>query len=494
MMCAQSDIAATGRNVIAFELLVTSLCAVVIGMVSAKSPMLSAVFLAGSFVLWFSTRYHIVLFYGLFAWVSVVGYLMNSTPLKAYGALDFVDEILVVLMFMAVMTRLRGPHLSKPLALVVYFAFLFTVVAVVSAAVNASSFIGTINYVSSYLKPLILFVSAVALIDRKDHLNLAKAMLAMLFLHGCVAFVQFASFSSSKILVGPEITLWEDAAAGLMGEYGAHRLGHFSLMSFMVTASLWIFVRRTRFLILSLGCLTVFILTFTELDYLYLITFVISCAVLVRAKIRFPIRLAIPIVVMTIIFTVLLQPEQKMRYVHYFGDLKTLTGIGKVKALFLTGRILAEEPYRYLVGVGPSNLVGGIAAKARGKYYERYVGFRMVRIKSTLDYWWATFLSLLAETGLIGLMLYTACFLLILKRGMRLLLARNPPVSDLDKSMAFAFCHLTVFLAYVCLLSNFFEWTEVTFPYAVLAAYVWRSHDAYFLNHPAQVMATKGSR
>ena len=56
---------------------------------------------------------------------------------------------------------------------------------------------------------------------------------------------------------------------------------------------------------------------------------------------------------------------------------------------------------------------------------------------------------------------------------------KNIKISNFDKGMAFALCNIIGFLWFISFLSNALEWVVLTFPCAIISAYVWKSYNYY---------------
>ncbi len=437
------------------------------------------------FLILLSSKNIKILFYTLFLWLIVAGILINLTFLGQFKTITYIDEILVSILALFLFFRLKEIKFDNGISKLFLIILLFCFFATVSTFFNKSSFIGLLNFIFTYSKVFLIFICAVCFLRLKEIKKLILFMFFIMAIQFFVANLQFLSYGRVNILVGPEITGssgWVDSACGLFGEYGAHKLGHFSMIFLILSISLWMFTFEKKWLFFIFICLYTFIISFTEQNYTFLIFFILLAGGAFLKKINFPFKSLAFFLILLVIFSgafAAYKTNSKIteRYFDYLNNPRKIEESGKVQSLLLVKKIISEEPHKILIGVGPGNFSGGIAAKVKGEYYEKYIGFRLIKIESTVDYWWSTFTTLISETGFIGYLLYMLIYIFIFIRGFKMYKSKNNEISNFDRGVAFALCNIILFLIYMSFWSNQLEWTVLTFPFSIISAYVWKNYD-----------------
>lgn len=422
-----------------------------------------------------------ILFYVLFLWCAFAGILINNTDLGKIEGITYVDEVLVAMLVFNLMIKVKSHQVSRGLFRLIVVIFLFCVFAAISTFINKASPIGLVNFISTYLKFFAVFVCAVIFFDAEEMRSFIIFMMYFMLFQALVASVQFFSYGRGNILIGSEIDRLEDAATGLFGMYGAMPLGHLSMIFFMLSASLYLFMRNKRWLFFSAICLYCYIITFTEQDYPFLIFFLLVFTVSllwerIKARARPLVFYGAAIVcffMVVLLFKSDIGPAK--RYTTLLENPQKLEEMGKVQSLILIKNIMLREPISMLVGVGPGNFSSGMSGKLGGEYYKQYIEFRVREVKSIMDYWWSNFSSLLSETGIAGYLLYLTALFLVVSPAIKVSLSKNSAIDRLDKAIAFAACNIMLFLLYISFLSNALEWIALTFPPAVIVAYAWKN-------------------
>ena len=335
------------------------------------NPIFSFGLLGLFFIILASLKNIKILFYALFLWSITIGIVTNLTFLGQFNIINYGDEIFVFMLALILFFRFRKQELNSEILKFVLIIFLFISFVALSTILNKGSFIGLLNFLSTYLKFFIIFICAVSFLEFKDMKKLIFFMLLIGVFQFFVVNVQFFSYGKTNILVGPGINLWQDSACGLFGEYGAHRIGHFSIIFLILSTSLWLFTFKKKWLFFIFICLYTFIISFTEQDYLFLIFFIlISVNVFLRNRIKMPFKSFAFCGIFLLIFSGIFMSyktnfEPTKRYFAYFSNPRKIEGSGKVQSLLLVQKIISQEPHYILIGVGPGRLSAVIAAKVK---------------------------------------------------------------------------------------------------------------------------------
>lgn len=425
-----------------------------------------------------SLRKPYLLFYVLFIWSLSVSMLTNLTFIGNLTFMNYVDEVLVLIMVVYAIFKMKRKTLPVGISRLVLLMLLFSIFSLISTLINKSSFFALFNYISTYLKIFVIFICAIILLDSKDMKKLILFMLFSVFVEAVIGSIQLFSYGRGNILVGPEITLWQDAASGSFGMYGAHIMSHYSMIFFMLSSCLLIFTLEKKWYIFAVVCLYALGISFAEQDYIFLAGFLSILSVLLfKRRTGLPIKLVIicsalllASAVIFVNFKTGFNPAK--RYIDYLKYPQRIKDMGKTQSLTMIKNLITQEPHAAILGFGPGSFSSGIAKKVGGEYFNKYIEFRVKGAESTLDYWWSNFSSLISETGLVGYVLYIMAFFTIFFHSWKAYSGIS--VNYFDKSMAFALCGIIIFLIYISFLSNALEWVAITFPPAIISAYVWK--------------------
>ncbi|OGW83141.1 MAG: hypothetical protein A2987_04295 [Omnitrophica bacterium RIFCSPLOWO2_01_FULL_45_10] len=426
------------------------------------------------------------LFYLLFLWLSAAGFILNYFPLGEYAIATYVDEILVFLLLIFLSFKFASREVSGESSIFVIGISLFIIFLSISTLINKSPAIGLLNFVSTYLKFFIIFLCAVNLLGDDDLKRMITFAVFTVLIQSAAAALQYITFGKTNILVGSEITNIKDAACGLFGRYGAHLLGHFSVITLIISSSLWLFTGEKRWIFYSVISLVAFILSFTESDYIFIIFYILMLgseflSLRLKGKHERQFRfigysMLLFLILLSVYSALNLHLETAQRYKKYLTSASAIKGMGKMQALKAMTSIILEEPQHVIIGVGPGNFTGGVAQKVEGAYYKKYVGFRVRSIFSVADYWWSTFITLLSETGVLGYLVYASMFVIIYLKGLRLKGLVDPGAKPFDKACAFSLISVMIFLLFLSFMSNLLEATVLMFLPSILSAYVWKRY------------------
>lgn len=436
------------------------------------------------FLVFFSFKNIKVIFYALFLWSVFIGIFANLTALGNISGINYVDEILVSILVINILLKLKHQKDIYGISKLILIMFLFVIFVLISTLFNKSSYFALLNFLSTYLKFFLIFISAVIFLEPKELKKLIIFMLFVVLLQFVIGNVQFFTFGRGDILVGPEITLPDDAACGSFGLYGAQLLGHFSTIFFILSTSLYFFTLERKWLFFSAVCLYTFIISFTEHDYIFFVFFLLmSINIVLKRRISMPLRFFLLFGITILVFSLLsltfkTSAGPMKRYTEYFSNPQKLKASGKLQSLVLVKNIVFSQPANVLMGVGPGTFSSGIAEKIGGEYYRKYIEFRVRGIESMIDYWWSNFSSLLSEIGIVGYLLYASGFFMIfltLFKSYRL----NLPLDNFTLGVTFASINIIIFLLFLSFMSNALEWVAITFPPAIISAYAWKAFQSY---------------
>jgi hypothetical protein len=371
---------------------------------------------------------------------------------------------------------------------------LFFLHVVISGVVNHTEPVAILNFISSYSKLMVVFMYLLIYFDDKSLKRLLILIFIIMAVQFVVANIQFFSYNHGNFLIGRELRAghgagWEDSARGFFGQWGAHKLGHFSLILVIISFSLWIFTQKRKWLAWGVVSFFTFFISYTQQDYIVVVLYFISALnTWLKLRLRMMVRpLIIFIVIFIGIFGVLkLQHSDSLtsrRFFEYFSDTRKLSNIGKVQALQLVGKIYTENPEYAFIGAGPGSIKGGGEENERaGKLFLKYSLDRIaLQVTSTLDFWWSSFITLVVEIGVTGYVIFWIPYFILYRMALRVYKCSDPRVSTFERGLAFALCHIVFLLVFITFMSNHFEWFSITFPFAIIAAMVWRAHQKIVL-------------
>jgi len=408
-------------------------------------------------------------------WTILSGGLSQLLFARVGDSLKYVDSVFIVILLLKLFSAfVDGYRFDGNCRKIITLAALFVFWASFSALINGSSLLGLLFFVNSYVKFFVIFIAAFVFLDRTDFDGLIGLMLACGVLQLMVAGVQLLTYGRGNLFVGGEINLWQDAACGTFGHYGAHKLGHFSLIMLMVSFSAWFYTSAKRWLFWALLFTCVFFITFTEQDYVpfaFFFIFSIFCSRQIRASIRI-FTAAMLISIFGIILLAGFNPAA--RYFDLLSRSGNAAESGKAQNYLTSARILAAQPANLMIGIGPGGYSSGAAFKVKGDYYVKYIESKYRKIKSTMDYLWATATSVMVETGIVGYSLYAAAYLIILFNCFTLFFGRGPAIDNYGRAIIYSELFVLGFMLYLSLLSNIIEWISFVYPAAIISAFAFK--------------------
>lgn len=408
------------------------------------------------------------LFFKIFwLWILFPGIIINTLGMYQNVGVQYLDEFMLGILLFQLLINLKNLKTSDRKVLTAICLLIF--IAILSTIVNSSPIGAFISFLSAYLRILIFTVCARSLLSKSE----IKEIIATIFYTGVAQFIiasiQFFTFGRINLFVGREITIIQDAACGTFGYYGAHQLGHLMVILFVLSSSLALYSKRKVYLSFAFIFLMTFFLTFTELDYLFLFgyLFMLFC------QKGFKFRYKLPITVILIISAALFftyQRSSQGRFYQLITNERKIVNSGKVQSLFIMKDLISRDIVNFTVGIGPGTFCSSSAFKHKGDFFRKYVEDRRGEVHSTLDYRWSSFMAIIVETGLFSFFLYVLLFAYFLRKS--ILIMRWGSGNLYDKGIAFAYISILIFFAYSTLILNSFEIMGLTFPIAMVSAYV----------------------
>jgi len=436
----------------------------------AGSPAAFAVIIVLGLLFYCSrTSLRMVIFWCLFCLVffGIVGNLFP--PLNFLTKLH--EIFVVVIFFRIIKAYASDPKKFFYVRPIFGLSFIFVLFSVVSWLYNRSSAVGLFYFLYSYLKFFIIFIAAAILLSEDDINFLMKSILNFIIIQVAIQLVQMGTYGHGRILVGPEINLWEDSACGTFGHYGAHELGHFMLIMFFWTSMCYFTYKTRNWLGWSFVAFTSFFLAFAEQDYIILALF-FFCLIFIFKVRSFGYRVGMVVatgLLLLVLSSYGFQPWG--RYVELFSNHRKVSSSGKVEGYHTAFKILNQSGDRWVVGTGPGSYCSGAAFKVEGKFFKQYIEWKIKNILSTTDYLWSSFTAILVEVGLLGYAIYFSIFLYIfsiLLKGWSYI--RRGFGDKNDYAVIFPALFVLGYLFFLSLLSDVLEWSVVIFPAILLCA------------------------
>lgn len=346
--------------------------------------------------------------------------------------------------------------------------FLFSAVALSSTFFNEVSMLIYGNYFSTFLKPFILILVIYNFLDANDFKFLISILIITAVLQVLLSSLQFFTYGNSNILVGSEIKMIEDSATGSFGEKNAHLLGHFMTIMMIFCSSVYLYTSKSKWIALFTLFTYCFILTFTEQDYIFSAMY-FSLIILFGINLSLFKRLFLTTLFISAILCLLFYKADSLtRYIDYITDPSNLKHSGKAEGFAISRDIIFNDFPVFLIGTGPASFSSGLASKYKGKLYEKHIGYKIEEIKSTVDFAWSSFTSILTETGLLGFAFYYGSFFLII---IHLLKNIRITKDDWERGIILTTVSTCFFILYLSFIINIFEFVSIMFPVAVLISY-----------------------
>jgi len=437
------------------------------GIAVVGGPFLAAG-LIGAICLTVMSVINISIFFQLaWLWIAFSGLIVNSLGITENIGIQYLDEFFLAVMTIHLLIRLKRLRGSNFLILTASFALIF--IAVLSAVINRSPGSALISFLSAHIRIFILIICAQCLLTNSELKKIISTILFTGVFQFIIAVVQFSTFGSYNVFVGREIAMIQDAACGTFGYYGAHELGHFMIILVVLCSSLALFTRQLKCLILTIIFLATFLLSFTELDYLFLFCYLIVFCFQRNIKARYRLFCFALIAISAILF-INYQANSQGRFFQYVTDKHTIVNSGKVQSLYLMKGLLLRDVANLAIGLGPGTFCSSSAFKHRGEYFRKYVEDKSEEVKSTIDYRWSSFMAIIAETGFISFLIYIFLFGYFFKKAVSIITQKGQ--DSFNKGIGSAYCFILIFFVYTIFLLNSFEMMGLTFPIAMVTAYV----------------------
>jgi hypothetical protein len=400
-------------------------------------------------------------------WIAFSGIIINSLGIAKNTGIQHIDQFFVGVMIIHLIMHLkRVPARDFP---IVGAGFMLVFIAVLSTVLNGSPGSALIGFLSSHIRIFIFLICAQCLLTEGELKGVISAVFYTGVIQFIIAVVQFSTFGNYNLFVGSEITIIEDAACGTFGYYGAHTLGHLMIILLILSSSLALYTKQTKYLLLTIVFIATFILTFTEIDYVFLFGYLCVFFYKKEFKTRYRIMISVLLTISVVVF-VNYQTSSRDRFYQYLTDKQRIVDMGKVQSLYTMKDFLLRDAANLAIGVGPGTSYSLSAFKYRGEYFKKYVEDRSGEIKSTLDYRWSSFMAIIAETGLFSCLVYIFLFSYLFRRAV--LIIRHKGQDPYNKGIASAYLFILIFFTYTTFWLNSLEMMEFTYPIAIVTAYI----------------------
>jgi hypothetical protein len=400
-------------------------------------------------------------------WIAFSGIFINSFGVTENIVTHHIDKFFLGVMIIHLFMHLkRVPFRDFP---IIGAAFMLVFIAVLSKIINSSAASGLMGFLSSYSRIFIFILCAQCLLTEGELKGIISALFFIGVIQFIIAIVQVSTYGSYNLLVGREINLIQDAACGTMGHWGAKHLGHLMMILLILSSSLALYTKQIKHVLLSIVFLVTFILTFTKLDYFFLFGYLCVYFQQRGFKTRYRTILTVFLAISALLF-VRYQTGSHGEFNEYLTGKQTIVNSGKVQSLNRMKDLLLQDVAQLAIGLGPGTYCSYSAFTHRGEYFRKYVEDKSDEIKSTMDYRWSSFMAIIAETGLFSCLVYVFIFGYLFKRA--LLIIRQKGQDLYNKGIASAYLFILIFFIYTAFILNSFESMELTFPVAIVTAYI----------------------
>ena len=252
-------------------------------------------------------------------------------------------------------------------------------------------------------------------------------------------------------------------------------LGHLTIILFILSSSLALYTKQQKYVLLSIIFLSTFILTFTEIDYLFLLGYLCAFFYKKELKTRYRIMISVLLAISVVLF-VNYQTGSQERFYQLLSNKQRIVNSGKVQSLYTMKDLLLRDVATLPIGLGPGTLYSFSAFKHKGEYFRKYIEDRSDEVKSTLDYRWSSFMAIIAETGLFSCLVYIFLFSYFFRRGLSVI--RQKGQDPYNKGIASAYFFILMFFIYTAFILNSFEIMGLTYPIAIVSAYILKVDQA----------------
>ena len=383
----------------------------------------------------------------------------------------YLDEFTIVLLLLPAIRELyRNNNIQKHLYLIIPLpVFIFCLFGLMSGIVNGNPFIvsilGTIDYIKYFL---IIFIYAAFFSGFSDFDKIFRYMLVLAIFFSLLAVIEEAWALVSRYILGkdildPSMYLFRDSPPSVNQSFGSWRygiyragsiikkidwLGFYSLFIF----TLYISVRNKRNPYVLVILLSGILLSVSRSAYAGLLA--MSIVILISWKVESRKLVAISVLFIIMTFACI---GFNTSYVYKLNPLGKGVATYRDWAFSKSIEIWKDHPF---IGVGPGMYGGVVSRKFVSPVYKEYK-FPIAKFEyygGGLDQFWP---QVMAETGIIGLVLFVLLLMALLK--LLLLLKEVSRGEDMKRLLT----GLLLFLLsiYVYTFGTGFNTVMIMFPY-----------------------------
>lgn len=325
-----------------------SLC---LGAIAGLGELFLAAGLIGVIFLTEVSFINISLFFKFVWWWSVFsGILINSFGLEGNIGVQYLDEFMLGVLLIHLFMHLKRITVRE--IPIIGSTFAIIVIAVLSTVINGSPVSALVSFLSAYIRIFIYIICAQCLMSKSE----LKGIIANIFLVGVIQFViaivQFSTYGNYNLFVGREVNLIQDAACGTIGYFGAQTLGHLMIILFILSSSLALYTKQKKYLLFAIIFLATFIMTFTEIDYLFLFGYFCLFFYQKVFKLRYRVMTTVLLVITSLLF-VNYQISSHGRFYRLLSNRRNIANSGKLRSLNIMNGLISRDVSNFAVGVGP---------------------------------------------------------------------------------------------------------------------------------------------
>ena len=389
-----------------------------------------------------------------------------SSPFRGY--IDEITTIGLLILFFINKSLSIKKHESHWIG---RYLLLFIEIAIISACINVVSWLVMVNYLSSMLKPLIIFYIIVE--SQWSERQLKKLVWALFSIGGIqAAFVIKQTLSG--VSLGMTQSALFDIGTGTLGTGMQHHVGYLLLIMLFLSFGLCLMTKKLPYFVMAIFFAFSFYLTHTYHALVFIP--IVLCILLLLMFKKIPNTYIIWFLLLSVFFSVVMYSMGKER-VEKIITADEWRKSGKVQSYQnLLLKLPSELSYiGILVGAGPGMYASEIAIKNKPPLYMKYV-FKIISnmehdaMASTWNFPWTSIIALLGELGLIGFVLYILILLRITYALQKVVISER--YSPFWRGLSLGNMGAILFIICMAFIMSAFEDMNMTYPIYILASII----------------------
>ena len=407
-------------------------------------------------------------------WIYFARYFIDTLAwFPSYA--NWVDELLCIVGWGLVL--LDKIERSRPRSLLGRSVVYFTVIVLVSNLVASNSLMFPLRYIVSFLKTVPVFYVIV-----RSELSLVEVKrLGGVWIASCLAQIPMVFFQQRMFFFVGEVGDF-DWGQGFLGTNAAHDVAELMVVLILYYFALMIRgVRAKRNMLVILACLLALYLTFANHSYpemAVILVLLIPDFTTLKINPRKLIRYGLGVMVgIGVVFWISIVTDAQI--IERYLWLPEFDQIGKIQVILELQNLLSGVR-SILLGLGPATFSSSVALDMKlGVYYNQITAglLELAGEKggSILDIPFSTGISVVAETGILGLIAFVAMY----AKGVVFIRKHREDYREDNVIHAFyiAFNSLVIIYVFLFFLTNFAENPILTLPFWLLLGCLVRCSD-----------------